>query len=419
MHIGITCPELMGHLNPMISLGSELTRRGHRVSVLASGHCTELLRQGGLEHIVLPTTDEEGWDARPDWQLVGEKAGIRAFLHTSKIFRRLARNFRLQAPDALRAAGVDALIVDQFSPGGALVADSQHLPFVVVCNALASQRDDDCPPPPLPWKYRATWLGRLRNRVGYELGRLISEGPWLRRKPRVISPLMLVIDPEPWGLALISQQPAFFDFPRKWHPNHFHYTGPWHDLSRDANVEFPWSWLDGRPLVYASLGTLQNKLRHVYEAITRVAEGLNAQVVLALGSREARLNMPPVDNVLVVPFAPQLKLLERASAAITHAGLNTALECLSLGVPMVCVPVTNDQPGVARRVEWLGAGLYVPLRKATSDRLRESLQTVLSQASFRNAARQAQAKIGQTNGLRRAADIIEEAFTTRQRVRRR
>jgi len=402
----------------MISLGRELVRRGHRVSVLASGHCTELLRQGGLEHIELPNADEEGWDARYDWQRVGEKAGIRAFLQTCKIFRRLARNFRSQAPDAMREAGVEALIVDQFSPGGALTADSLRMPFVVACNALASHRDVDCPPPPLPWKYQPNWLGRLRNRGGYELGRIISEGFWLRRTPRVISPLMLVLDPEPWGLALISQQPELFDFPRAWHPNHFHYTGPWHERSRDSQVDFPWQWLDGRPLVYASLGTLQNKLKHVYEAISQAAHGLDAQVVLALGSRDAQLDLPAVENVLVVPYAPQLKLLERSSAAITHAGLNTALECLSLGVPMVCAPVTNDQPGVARRVEWLGAGIYVALRRATAGHLRQSLQTVLSESSFRNAARQAQAKIGAVNGLGRAADIVEEAFTTGRRVRR-
>jgi len=49
---------------------------------------------------------------------------------------------------------------------------------------------------------------------------------------------------------------------------------------------------------------------------------------------------------IVVEFAPQLELLKRAALCITHAGLNTALECLSNGLPMVAIPITNDQPGL-------------------------------------------------------------------------
>ncbi|MFZ0710133.1 MAG: glycosyltransferase, partial [Terrimicrobiaceae bacterium] len=57
---------------------------------------------------------------------------------------------------------------------------------------------------------------------------------------------------------------------------------------------------------------------------------------------------------IVVPFAPQLELLRRAALTITHAGLNTALESLNQGVPMVAIPIPNDQPEVASRLEWLG-----------------------------------------------------------------
>ena len=34
-HLGMLCPELSGHLNPMTTLGRELQRRGHRVTVVA------------------------------------------------------------------------------------------------------------------------------------------------------------------------------------------------------------------------------------------------------------------------------------------------------------------------------------------------------------------------------------------------
>src|SRR5262245_30368984 len=120
MHIGIVCPELMGHLNPMMSLGRELVRSGHRVSVLATAHSHEIITRGELERIPLPEFDADKWDAHMAWQRVGEKSGIRAFLRTFKILRRSARNLRDQAPKPIVDAGVEGLIVDQLSPSGAL-----------------------------------------------------------------------------------------------------------------------------------------------------------------------------------------------------------------------------------------------------------------------------------------------------------
>ncbi|WLT39734.1 hypothetical protein NON20_10065 [Synechocystis sp. B12] len=65
-------------------------------------------------------------------------------------------------------------------------------------------------------------------------------------------------------------------------------------------------------------------------------------------------------NPLVVNYAPQLELLQRTALTITHAGLNTTLECLNNAVPMVAIPIANDQPGVAARIAWAGVGNLFP-----------------------------------------------------------
>ena len=119
---------------------------------------------------------------------------------------------------------------------------------------------------------------------------------------------------------------------------------------------------------------------------------------------------------IVVPFAPQLALLDRAALSITHAGLNTALESLSHGLPMVAIPITNDQPGVASRLEWLGVAEVVPPRKISAPRLRAAVVKVLTEPRYREKARRLQEEIRSVNGLALAADLAEEAFATRQRV---
>jgi UDP:flavonoid glycosyltransferase YjiC (YdhE family) len=113
-----------------------------------------------------------------------------------------------------------------------------------------------------------------------------------------------------------------------------------------------------------SLGTIQNRLGWAFRAIAEGCAGLNAQLVLSLGGglEQDQFASLPRDPI-TVPFAPQLELLKRAAVCITHAGLNTALESLTNGVPMVAIPITNDQPGVAARVRWTRSGEVVPLKK--------------------------------------------------------
>jgi zeaxanthin glucosyltransferase len=107
---------------------------------------------------------------------------------------------------------------------------------------------------------------------------------------------------------------------------------------------------------------------------------------------------------------PQLELLKRSAAVITHAGMNTVLESLAEGIPLVCIPLGNDQPGVAARVAARGAGLVVSPLRLTAKRLRWALRAVLEDESYRSEARKLQASIQRIDGLEQAADIVEHAL---------
>jgi MGT family glycosyltransferase len=184
-------------------------------------------------------------------------------------------------------------------------------------------------------------------------------------------------------------------------------------------VPFPWEKLDGRPLIYASLGTLQNRLQHVFRAILDGCADQPVQVVLSLGRKDGLWNEPIPPNAVVVPFAPQLTLLERSSLLITHAGLNTALEGLTVGLPMLCIPVTNDQPGVAQRVKWLGAGEILEPSKVTSARVRSLVQLLLKEAKYQETSRKYRERLLSTApGTTLAANLIEQAFRTGKPVLR-
>ena len=221
------------------------------------------------------------------------------------------------------------------------------------------------------------------------------------------------------SLAQLSQLPAELDFPRAGLPDCFHYTGPLRAPIEAAVVPFPDQRLTDDPLVYASLGTLQNQLPNVFEVIAEACVDLGVQLLITRGHRDAEpLPKPLPGDPLVVDFAPQRRLLQRTAVTITHAGLNTTLDSLAAGVPMVAIPITNDQPGVAARIAWVGAGEVVSLARLTAARLRGAVQRVLRHASYRERAATLRSAIESSGGVAAAAEIVVRALQTRQPVRR-
>jgi MGT family glycosyltransferase len=170
--------------------------------------------------------------------------------------------------------------------------------------------------------------------------------------------------------------------------------------------------LTDKPLIYAALGTLVNGLTDVYKHILEAVEPLeDVQVVLSVGKNINPQNLGPIpSNTIVVRSAPQIELLKRAALCIAHAGLNTTLESLAHGVPMVAIPIGYDQPGTAARIAHHGTGEFIEVDELTTDRLRGLIEKVLQDPSYRKRAGYFQKVISKTRGLDVAADIIEQAF---------
>ena len=112
-------------------------------------------------------------------------------------------------------------------------------------------------------------------------------------------------------------------------------------------------------------------------------------------------------NVIFLHYARQLEVLEKASLTICHGVLNAVIESIAKGVPLIALPVGDDQPGVGARVEWSGIGRMILARKASAGNLREAIKEVLSNARYQQTVRKMQIKLNEISGADRAADIIE------------
>ena len=422
--LGAFCFPGTGHINPMTALARRLQQRGHSVVIFGIADVESRVRAAGVEFCQIGHSDYPPGTLQKLDDRLGQLHGLATFKFTVERVRSTALMILRDGPDAVRRANIEALLVDEADMGGT-VAEHLGLPFVSIACFPPLIKDNRIPAFCFGWPAGQDWLSRLRNELGFKL------------LSRVAAPIYAAVNRQrkAWGLpelnsstdalsklAQIAQLPAALEFPVRNLLPVVHYTGPFVDARQRPKIDFDWRLLDNRkagpPLIYASLGTLQNGSDQVFRIIAEACAGLSAQLVLSLGGGLDPAGLGPLPgDPIVVKFAPQLDLVKRAAAVITHAGLNTVLESLAEGVPLVCIPMGNDQPGVAARVAARGAGVVIPRRKLNVRRLHSAVRSVLEDESYRRAARNLQAAMRHIDGLDRAADIVEDALNIGQSSR--
>lgn len=414
--IGVICFPGIGHLNPFTALGLALQQRGHQVAFFGIADVESRIRAAGLEFHLIGAQDYPLGALRKLDRQLSELRGLSVFRFTVERVRNTALMVLRDAPDAVRRAQIDAMIIDQADFGGS-VADHLKLPFASVSILPPFIRDNRVPPFFFGWPARYDPVSRLRNELAI---RLLSY---------VASPIYRTVNRQrvAWGLepfmrgedalsqlVQITQMPRALEFDGCPHPETLHYTSLFRFDRKRPEVDFPWDKLDGRPLIYASLGTLQNGSEETFRIIAAGCANLDVQLVISLGgglSVDSFRNLP--GRPVVVDFAPQLELIKRASIVITHAGLNTVLESIAEGKPMIAIPIGNDQPGVAARLKAKSAAIVLPRRSLTPTRVENAVRTVFQDDRYRSAAAALRDSVGQIDGAALAAELIEEKLSLR------
>jgi MGT family glycosyltransferase len=417
MKFGFVSTPVTGHLNPMTALARKLQSRGDEVVFIGLPDVEPIVREANLNFVPFCEKEYPLGSVAKGYAPLAKLHGLDVVEHSAReIHPDRCKSALEHLPEKLAETGVQGLVIDTAHFFVELVAMRLGIPYVHIWNILHLDRSGSSPACLFPWPYETTPDALARNVEGLKkFGGLLA--PVLAVAKSYAEKNGLHID---WNdptatvskLAVITQTPKEFDFPISNWPPQFHYAGPFHDDEGRAQVDFPWEKLTGAPLIYASLGTLVNGMVHVYRSILEaVGRFPETQVVLSVGKNIDPADLRPIpSNVIIVSTAPQIELLKRASLCITHAGLNTVLEALAQGVPIVAIPIAFDQPGVAARVAYHGVGEFVEVGDLTAEHLSYLIQRVQANPSYRDRARYFQRVISKTRGLDVAADIIEQAF---------
>ncbi|MFJ1792348.1 glycosyltransferase [Kitasatospora griseola] len=372
-------PPLAGHVNPAAGIANELVARGHEVAWT------------GTETMLRP--------------LLGQ--GARIFGTGNRMFRAMGGHglaslrslwegfvvpyakFTLKPLDAVvREFRPDALLVDQHTPAGALVAHRHGLPWATLApGAMELGRPYRHLPQVEAWT--AGLLAGLWERAQLPAGEFTD--------PRLSPHLVLATT----GRALLGDLPALPQLAT---------VGPVL-TGRPADPAFPWERLEpGRRTVLVTMGTMSDVvgadfLHRTVDALALLGGDVRAVIASPRGALPAALP----DSVVVVDRAPVLELLSRGGldAVLCHGGMNTVVESLAHGVPVLAAPIRNDQPFVAQRVVEAGAGLRVPFARVSPPVIAERLRRVLDEPSHRTAAELIGRHLLSGGGASTAADRME------------
>jgi zeaxanthin glucosyltransferase len=421
-HFAVVAPALYSHFNTLMVLARELVTRGHRVTFIHRPDAAAYVKDARVGfHAIGAATHPAG--SLP--AMLARVANPGSPLGLRRVILDMAASTGMlcrELPAALKKLQVDCVLADQMEAAGGMVAESIGMPFISIACALPVNREPGIPLPVMPFIYEDSerafkivegstrvydWMMGPHHRV------IAAEAQRLGLAPR--SMLHECLSP----LAQIAQIVPGFDFPRRELPAHFHHVGPLHAanvapaLSPQELAPFLPPASSTRPFIYASLGTLVSDRYSLFKRIAKACKQLDVDLLIAHcgGLNDAQVRaLEAIGSTRVHAYVPQLAVLERADAIVSHAGANTIMEAVAARTPILALPIAFDHPGGAARVEYSGVGLRASPRMSSVADLVRKLRRLLAEPDF--AARMAPLSdaIRVAGGAPRAADIIETAL---------
>lgn len=173
----------------------------------------------------------------------------------------------------------------------------------------------------------------------------------------------------------------------------------------EGDFELPFERNDGA-LVYFSLGSLGSSDVELMQRVIDVLATTPHQFIVSKGPLHEEIKL--ADNMYGAEFLPQTKIIPLCDLVITHGGNNTTVEALHFGKPMIVLPLFWDQYDNAQRVDELGYGVRLSTYTFTDEELKGALERLLGDQELRAKLAAAGEEIRGRDGLRKAADLIEQ-----------
>ncbi|NBE92426.1 glycosyltransferase [Nonomuraea sp. KC401] len=407
-----------GPTNNSIGIGDILRRRGHRVVFAAEASWKGKLEALGFEEDLVdlapPPEGDEEQDPGQFWtDFIRETApeyrkSTREQLETvvKPIWAELidgAKYCEPQLKAIIERVQPDIIVEDNVLTFPALVTAGKKFVRIVSCNPLEVRGENVAPVfSGLPAADRSEWddFRAEYDRTHRELWTAWNE----------------------WCVAQGTEPLPELDFVHEGDLNLYVYPeiadyaadrplgDTWHRLDSsvretEETFELPFERNEGS-LIYFSLGSLGSSDVELMRRVIGVLADTPHQYIVSKGPLHGEIDLP--DNMWGAEFLPQTRIIPLCDLVITHGGNNTTTEALHFGKPMIVLPLFWDQYDNAQRMDELGYGVRLSTYTFTDDELKGAVARLLGDTGLRAKLAAAGEEIRRRDGLRKAADLIEQ-----------
>lgn len=384
--IAFFCIPAHGHTNPMLPVAAELVRRGDIVRFYSFNEFEEKIIATGAKFIscdsFLPKLTEQ------------EEAGLKNVSTTEMTIQDIRVTLSMDnfLDNEFQAFRPDVVYTDSVCFWGKLNAWKHHVPMVVSTSTFA---------------FNQLSSGYMKNSPR-EMADMICGLPRISRELKRLRPLgyhvkgvFSLIQSDNNTDSVVYTSPRFQPYAESF-SDHYAFIGPSVFSKKQPHKE------KARPLIYISMGTVINERPDFYSKCIDALKNLHADVIISCGNSINRDELGKLpDNIQVHPFVDQLDVLAKADVFLTHCGMNSVSESLYMATPMVLYPQTGEQSAVARRVAEIDAGIL--LKDDSAEGIRASIQEILDNQAYGNAAQECSEDFRSCPGTVGAANFIENA----------
>lgn len=378
------CIPAHGHTNPTLGVVRELVSRGHQVWYYSYNMLREKIESAGATFVSCDDYDAEQKLSAKDSARVGKDMAFSTKIlvdTTLALDDKVCREMAELKPDCI--------VADSMALWGKAVALKLGIPLVSSTTTFAFNQHSA--------KVMKQGVGDLVKML-FSMPKTSKQVKRLKDKGYPVKNILDIIGNDDNTHTIVYTSPEFQPCSETFSEK-YAFVGP---SVRSAAEEIE---KKREKLIYISMGTVNNDMMPFYKTCISALANTEYQVILSVG------NLVPIkdfgelpQNISVFSHVDQIAVLKKADVFVSHCGMNSVSESLYFEVPLVMLPQTQEQKGVAERVLELGAGIKLHKTDATS--LLNAINQIFSDNSYKQNAVKIAEGFKSCSGAKGAADKI-------------
>ena len=358
------CIPAHGHTNPTLGVVRELISRGHQIWYYSYNMMREKIESTGATFISCDDYDME--------QKLNEKDAVRVgkdMAFSTKILVDTTLALDDKVCREMAELKPDCIVADSMAIWGKAVAHKLNIPFVSSTTTFAFNQYSA--------KVMKQGLGDLFKML-FSIPKTSKQIKRLQDKGYPVKNILDIIGSDDNTHTIVYTSPEFQPCSETFSEK-YAFVGP---SIRPATDEIE---KKRNKLIYISMGTVNNDMMPLYKRCMSALADTDYQVIMSVGnlvSIEEFGALP--ENISVFSHVDQIAVLQQADVFVSHCGMNSVSESLYFGVPLIMLPQTAEQDGVAERVYQLGAGIR--LDKSDVSSILGAINKIFADDAYRQKA---------------------------------